>query len=314
MSKGFVGGTNDNTGLTHLGAREYDPKIGRFISVDPVQDFNNPQQWNGYSYANNTPTTSSDPTGLIPTDCLDHDCDYAPGCESCNRKKKEKASKSSNNCYPLRCGESTKESTTNRVDPCKIAPNSAYCITLKYMVLEMQVNSRSDAVLNIHTLLQPGRCLIKIVGLCASYSNARDDLISALSQWAALVCQGCKWDHKPVLREMFDMDLEDLDSLMMEIPGTGLRLNYDIFSNIHYAYVGTEAGFDSGTLHSIDKLPGMPIVGRSDKSDGIFIQLGIDLHKKTRPADLTTADLHSTIMSITSNQAARDDRKVLTVK
>ncbi|WP_422772346.1 polymorphic toxin-type HINT domain-containing protein [Plantactinospora sp. WMMC1484] len=67
--KGFVGGTQDSsTGLTHLGAREYDPTIGRFISVDPVQDLTDPQQWNGYTYANNDPVTRSDPTGLLPDD------------------------------------------------------------------------------------------------------------------------------------------------------------------------------------------------------------------------------------------------------
>jgi RHS repeat-associated protein len=66
MDKGFVGGTADNTGLTHLGAREYDPKIGRFISVDPVMDLTSPQQMQGYSYANNNPTNLSDPAGLDP--------------------------------------------------------------------------------------------------------------------------------------------------------------------------------------------------------------------------------------------------------
>ena len=65
--KGFVGGTMDNTGLTHLGAREYDPLIGRFISVDPIMDLADPQQMHGYAYANNTPVTLSDPSGLYVT-------------------------------------------------------------------------------------------------------------------------------------------------------------------------------------------------------------------------------------------------------
>ncbi len=61
--KGFVGGTTDPDGLTHLGAREYDPSTGRFVSVDPQIDQSDPQQMNGYAYANNTPITASDPDG-----------------------------------------------------------------------------------------------------------------------------------------------------------------------------------------------------------------------------------------------------------
>jgi RHS repeat-associated protein len=37
VDKGYVGGTKDTTtGLTHLGAREYDPVTGRFLSADPI--------------------------------------------------------------------------------------------------------------------------------------------------------------------------------------------------------------------------------------------------------------------------------------
>ncbi|MCW6010831.1 transcriptional regulator, partial [Micromonospora sp. CPCC 205371] len=66
-SKGFVGGTVDNTGLTHLGAREYDPGIGRFVSVDPVFNTDAPEEMNGYAYAANSPITDSDPSGLAPS-------------------------------------------------------------------------------------------------------------------------------------------------------------------------------------------------------------------------------------------------------
>ncbi|MGW1213625.1 RHS repeat-associated core domain-containing protein [Streptomyces sp. NPDC002499] len=63
--RGFLGKSADSgTGLTHLGAREYDPVTGRFISVDPVLSTDQAQSLNGYTYANNNPVTQSDPTGL----------------------------------------------------------------------------------------------------------------------------------------------------------------------------------------------------------------------------------------------------------
>lgn len=61
-----VGIDDTTTGLTHIGAREYDQKTGRFLSADPIIDFTSPLQMNGYTYANNNPTTLSDPTGLAP--------------------------------------------------------------------------------------------------------------------------------------------------------------------------------------------------------------------------------------------------------
>jgi RHS repeat-associated protein len=66
--RGFLNKPADPTGTTHLGAREYDPGLGRFLSVDPVLDPMDPQQGNGYAYANNSPITMADPDGLIP-DC-----------------------------------------------------------------------------------------------------------------------------------------------------------------------------------------------------------------------------------------------------
>ncbi|MFD7614365.1 RHS repeat-associated core domain-containing protein [Streptomyces sp. NPDC059828] len=68
--KAFLGKPADaTTGLTHIGAREYDPSIGQFISVDPVLALDQHQSLNGYAYANNTPVTSSDPTGTWCDDC-----------------------------------------------------------------------------------------------------------------------------------------------------------------------------------------------------------------------------------------------------
>jgi RHS repeat-associated protein len=64
--RAFVGGTADGAGTVHLGAREYDMLTGRFLSVDPIIDYNDPQQMHGYSYASGSPVTMSDPDGLKP--------------------------------------------------------------------------------------------------------------------------------------------------------------------------------------------------------------------------------------------------------
>ncbi|MFB8439426.1 RHS repeat-associated core domain-containing protein [Streptomyces niveus] len=71
--KGFLGKPADTTtGLTHIGAREYDPGIGQFISVDPVLALDQHQSMNGYAYANQNPVTHSDPTGMWIDDGTGH--------------------------------------------------------------------------------------------------------------------------------------------------------------------------------------------------------------------------------------------------
>lgn len=62
---GFAGGLYDEEGgLVHFGAREYDPVVGRWLTMDPA--------WYGggstnlYTYAENNPGTYSDPAGMCP--------------------------------------------------------------------------------------------------------------------------------------------------------------------------------------------------------------------------------------------------------
>lgn len=56
-----------DTGLIYMGARYYDPVIGRFISIDPVGfDERNLHSFNRYAYANNNPYRYNDPDGREP--------------------------------------------------------------------------------------------------------------------------------------------------------------------------------------------------------------------------------------------------------
>jgi RHS repeat-associated protein len=63
---GFLNAADSAQGdLTLLGAREYDPSLGKFLSADPLLDPSNPQQVNGYSYSDNSPVSNEDPSGLM---------------------------------------------------------------------------------------------------------------------------------------------------------------------------------------------------------------------------------------------------------
>ncbi|GAA1948184.1 RHS repeat-associated core domain-containing protein [Kitasatospora viridis] len=61
---GYLGQPADpGSGLDLLGARQYDPTIGRFLTADPIFELGDSNQMGGYTYASDNPTTMSDPTG-----------------------------------------------------------------------------------------------------------------------------------------------------------------------------------------------------------------------------------------------------------
>ena len=67
VSRGFTGHEHpDRTGQIHMNGRVYDPRLGRFLSPDPiVGDPTSSQSWNLYSYVGNNPLSYVDPTGLV---------------------------------------------------------------------------------------------------------------------------------------------------------------------------------------------------------------------------------------------------------
>ena len=68
QSQWFHGKEQDTaTGLQYFGARYYDPAVGRFLGIDPVdyQD-GNLHSFNRYAYGNNNPVSYLDPDGKHP--------------------------------------------------------------------------------------------------------------------------------------------------------------------------------------------------------------------------------------------------------
>jgi RHS repeat-associated protein len=69
----FIGQFGDDSGLSYLQNRYYDPSRGQFLTEDPIfwnqkQNLRDPQSLNSYSYAEDNPITSKDPDGLTKSD------------------------------------------------------------------------------------------------------------------------------------------------------------------------------------------------------------------------------------------------------
>jgi len=69
---GYTGHIKDSaTGLNYMQARYYDPLIGRFLSIDPINFTPDmPFMFNRYTYVNNDPVNGTDPTGMACDGCL----------------------------------------------------------------------------------------------------------------------------------------------------------------------------------------------------------------------------------------------------
>ncbi|WP_344350591.1 RHS repeat-associated core domain-containing protein [Catellatospora coxensis] len=282
--KGFVGGTQDPTGLTHLGAREYDPLIGRFVSPDPIMDLEDPQQWQAYGYSNNTPVTMSDPTGLLGSaSCKPGEVGGPGACTGT-----ENTSGGGKQCASVK--ECEKEIADQSTDPCVKAPDSGYCKALKLTIDEIRRNSVDKRVQSLHTVMT-GACMVEFF-VCLIYPTAKDVELAYL-EWYELVKAGGVWDHKPQMKALFG------NKMYSEMAGTGgMKANFDIFSNIHYGYVGKVAGFSDEAVQFVNKyMPDTPMTGKRENGDLISTQIGIDLQARYKPEQITTALLHQAIMS-----------------
>jgi RHS repeat-associated protein len=70
LDRGYLGkAEDDSTGLSLLGARMYDPDLGRFLSPDELNSPYTPQSLSAYSYSENDPVNAADPSGLRLADC-----------------------------------------------------------------------------------------------------------------------------------------------------------------------------------------------------------------------------------------------------
>jgi hypothetical protein len=103
------------------------------------------------------------------------------------------------------------------------------------------------------------------------------------------VFPGHVWDQKGTLADMIHS--HGPSNLYLPDPsGNGVSLYYDIWSNIHYGYVGAAAGYNATVLAE-----GQKRIGRSDAVDDLSVQIGIDLAPSQPPGTMTPAVLQQAI-------------------
>ncbi|MFF4551206.1 RHS repeat-associated core domain-containing protein [Streptomyces sp. NPDC001406] len=132
-SKGFLGKTEDtSTGLSLLGARAYDPRLGRFLITDPLSTPYDPQNLSGYSYSRNDPINYADPSGLYYVDQNGEKCGHPEQCEhqtsggsgTADPTTDTDTGTGTNDCWPLyTCPQPTGNTISNLGDPGPEAPD-----------------------------------------------------------------------------------------------------------------------------------------------------------------------------------------------
>jgi hypothetical protein len=113
---------------------------------------------------------------------------------------------------------------------------------------------------------------------------------AALALWAEKVAPNRAWDHKPLLADRYG--LETKGELMLQQPGKNRAVSYDIWSNIHYGYVGRAAGLSRFELENGAQVP--VLAGNTDEGDKITVRLGEDLYDRYGP-NLTEAQLQAEV-------------------
>jgi hypothetical protein len=160
--------------------------------------------------------------------------------------------------------------------------------TLAYMHDEMITNSHSETTRMIKSLLDAALHPGIFSGDPGQY------IIAATAAWVMKVRSGGPWDHKPKLAQMLGLK-QDNDYFFPIRGDTDHEYYYDIWSNIHFGFVGTAAGWSARDLQEGAAFADA-LVGRNDPVDVITVQIGIDLWNKYGDK-MSPSNLHQAILS-----------------
>lgn len=115
------------------------------------------------------------------------------------------------------------------------------------------------------------------------------------------VKEGGEWDHKSMIRDgiidghltAHGLGTSGVDETYLPVPGhPGVSLSHDVWSNVHYGFVGKNTGFSEFVLTQAPRYTG----GINDPADDISIRIGYELAEKYAPGEITPEILNQAIV------------------
>jgi Bacterial toxin 44 len=154
--------------------------------------------------------------------------------------------------------------------------------TLQYMYEEMKNNASSDYVKNIKNLKE-------------QWNPTSRGTADAL--WLNKVNKNQEWDHKPKLESFVNLPGTNYGYLVWG--NSDREFYYDIWSNIHYGYVGKAAGYSDWELQLGASANDLWETRQLNGPDTKAVNLGIELWNETggNPNNLTPEKLRQKVIS-----------------
>ena len=177
--------------------------------------------------------------------------------------------------------------------------------TLQFIYQEMINNSRGHSADIMRDMLSAGNPCedyfppVSLPGLVGGYWGA-------YVLFMYKVMPDHEWDHKWQLRTLVDLRRGNWADEYYPVRGDdNYEYFYDIWSNIHYGYVGSSIGFDRTTLQYFANIAGYvppkikPIAerffGEYDPGDVISVDIGVELWDKHQ-FTMSIQDFHNALL------------------
>lgn len=199
--------------------------------------------------------------------------------------------------------------------------NDEACKILDFIIGEIKTNVAGEPVRRMkeYNLFKISKCIAEwkkeplLTRILMSLDRrgpggCTDELLQsksmALILWAEKVRVEGDWDHKPIIANRFTYRVQSHQTQERHILGD-YTYYYDIWSNIHFGYVGMAAGFTESELldgagaeqfvatlfkGSLPQKTSPGMRGWDDGPDRDSVRIGIELHKKN-PNNITARDV-----------------------